>query len=144
MSDQQKAKPQESEAGDSPMVRGCCRRLGPRASNQKRIRCSEKAVGLLRLERFVVPGLEKLDDWLALSRPLIPALVAGQRHRVLAPGGRDGLRSAMVIATGWAGATEFSHRHEVNCTPPDEWDLYRLAQPRDDGNQIEMTGGPIL
>ena len=60
-----------------------------------------------------MPGLEKLNVWLALGRPLIPALVAGQRHRERAACGRDYLRSAMVIATGWAGAIEISHRREV-------------------------------
>jgi hypothetical protein len=75
-----------------------------------------------------------VNVWLALSRPLIPALVAGQRHSERATRGRDDLRSAMVIATGWAGAIEFSHRREVNCKPPDEWDLYGFGQGRESGS----------
>jgi len=80
----------------------------------------KEAVSLRLLERFVVPGQEKLNVWLALSSPLSPALVAGQRHRVRAARGHDGLRSAMVIATDWAGAIELSHRQKVNCKPSDE------------------------
>jgi hypothetical protein len=75
----------------------------------------EEAVSLWLLEQFVVPGLEKSNVcvWLALSRPLIPALVAGQPHRERAGRGRDDLRSAMVIATGRAGSIEFSHCREA-------------------------------
>ena len=80
----------------------------------------KEAVSLRLLERFVVPGQEKLNVWLAFGRPLIPALVAGQLHRERAARGRDDPWSAMVIATDWAGAIELSHRQKVNCKPSDE------------------------
>ena len=114
MTDQQKTKASKHLKPATRRVRGCSRGSVSRDSNQKLIRSSdEEAVSLRPLEQFVVPGLEKLNVWLAFGRPLIPALVAGQLHRERAARGRDDPWSAMVIATGWAGAIKLSHRREV-------------------------------
>ena len=72
----------------------------------------EEAVSLRNLERFVESGLEKLDVWLVLGRPLMPALVAGQRHHKRAACGQDGLRNATAVGAGRANSVECSHRRE--------------------------------
>ena len=69
-------------------------------------------MSLRSVERYVVPVPEKLDGCLALSRPIVPALAAGQRHHEGAALGRDAPRNAIVIA-GRTGAIELSHRREA-------------------------------
>lgn len=72
----------------------------------------EDAVRLRSLELSVVPGLEQLSVWLALSHPLVPALVADQRHQAGAALGRDSRGSAIGNAADRTGAIEFGHRRE--------------------------------
>lgn len=69
-----------------------------------------------------MPRLEQLDVRLAFSRPLVPALAAGQRHHVGAARGFDGLGIAIGKEAGGTGAVVLGHRREaLHCKPPDEW-----------------------